>query len=168
MTNMFSRCSGFGQLNLKSFNTSNTFSMAYMFDECKGLKSLDLSKFDTSNVEDMTGMFEKCSSLESLDLENFNTLNVSNYTSIFLDCQKLSYINLLNYAGVDIFMDLDDTEKLEICINNYDQIIDENGNSLKEKKVPIKCKAEINLVKVLFMVLILTSIFTGLLTHYCK
>ena len=116
----------------------------------------------------MSGMFKRWSSLESLDLENFNTLNVSNYTSIFLDCQNLSYINLLSYTGIDIFMELDDTEKLEICINNYDQIIDENGNSLKEKKVPIKCKAEINLVKVLFMILILISIITGLLTHFCK
>ena len=53
-------------LNLKSFDTSNVFSMTNMFRNCQSLRQLDLSNFNVNKVRDMSYMFFGCSSLRLL------------------------------------------------------------------------------------------------------
>ncbi|MBR1453622.1 MAG: BspA family leucine-rich repeat surface protein, partial [Lachnospiraceae bacterium] len=90
--NLFKNCRALVDLDLSTFDTTETTDMSGMFEGCENVKVLNLGSFDTANVTNMTSMFEGCENLEDIlvDGAKFVTTNVTESTDMFKDCVKLT------------------------------------------------------------------------------
>ena len=89
---MFNGCKNIIDIDLSSFDTSNTIDMKGMFNDCTSLNRINLSSLDTKNVRDMSLMFQSCNNLNSLDLTSFDVNNVNDMMEMFCLCTKLKNI----------------------------------------------------------------------------
>jgi surface protein len=97
MNNMFNGCSKLITINTENWNTSNVVDMNYMFYGCNSLKNLDVSNFDTSNVVNMKYMFGGCNALTSLNVSNFDVSNALDLSYMFYGCNGLTSLNVSNF-----------------------------------------------------------------------
>lgn len=70
------------ELNLSSFDTSNTTNMLGMFQSTRLDTTLDLSSFNTTKVTDLSAMFA-FTDIDTVDLSSFDTSSVTNFASMF-------------------------------------------------------------------------------------
>lgn len=116
--------SGFKNIDLSKFNTSNVTDMSSMFSGCKYTEKLDLSKFDTSKVIDMSGMFSGCSDLKTIDLSKFNTSEVTNMSGMFGGCSGLKKLDVSNFDTSKVanmsYMFKQCSELTNINVDNFD------------------------------------------------
>ena len=136
MEQMFSLCHSLKSLDLSSFDTSSVTNMGKMFSECHSLKNLDISNLNTSKVQTMNEMFYNCNSLTSLELGLLDTSSVTDMNKMFYNCHSLLSLNLLSFETKnlqiynEIFLNLneslfyciDDNNKLDTQINNYNKV----------------------------------------------
>jgi surface protein len=95
MRDMFSY-SGFQELDLSGFNTSNVTSMWAMFDASDQLKNLNIDHFDTQKVTNMGFMFYN-NPMSILNVSSFDTSNVTNMEGMFDSTNNLTVIDLSNF-----------------------------------------------------------------------
>ncbi len=108
MGGMFSQCSKL--VNVTGFDridTSSVVEFDFMFAQ-SGFKNLDLSHFDTSNAYMMRGMLANCKSLTGVDVSSFITEQVEDFSSMFYGCDAITSLDLSSF---DIFS-IRDTRKL--------------------------------------------------------
>ena len=93
------------EIDLSSFDTSNTINMSNMFSNSLAT-TLDISNFDTSKVTNMSGMFNG-SRATSLDISNFDTSKVTNMNNMFkysratsLDLSNFDTSNVTNMSSM--------------------------------------------------------------------
>ena len=96
MNNMFNGCSKLITINTENWDTSNVVDMNYMFNGCNALKNLDVSNFNTSNVINMKYMFGGCNALTSLNLIKWDTSKVTDLSYMFSNCKALTNLSLSN------------------------------------------------------------------------
>ena len=94
MDEAFAGCTSLEKLDLSSFKTENTESMAGLFSGCHSLTSLDINHFNTSKVTSMDAMFSGCDLIESLNLTNFQFNSAKDISFMFSGCEKLTNIIL--------------------------------------------------------------------------
>ena len=97
IANMFTNCQNLIELDLSGFNTSNITNTAGLVQYCYSLQSINLDGFDTSKVTTMNSMFSDCRNLELLDISHFNTSKVTNMAYMFNGCSKLENLNLNSF-----------------------------------------------------------------------
>ena len=102
MKGMFYSCANLDRINLSSLDTKNVTDMSLMFQECKHLNSLDLSSFDVNKVNDMTQMFCCCYNLQNIKFSSFNTKNVNNMKKMFYSCCKLTELDLSSFVTSNV------------------------------------------------------------------
>ena len=91
---MFSGCDNIKNIDLSSFDSSDTTNMYYMFGKCHFLKGIKFDNLNIENVTDMSYMFNNCSELEKIEFpKSFNTKKVSNIEFMFHNCYELRDIS---------------------------------------------------------------------------
>lgn len=79
---------------IQNLDTSNMTTMRNLFYKCSGLTELDLRHFNTSNVTDMYQMFDSCKNLTRVDLSGWDTSKTKNFSCMFYECTKLMYVDM--------------------------------------------------------------------------
>ncbi|MBQ9172392.1 MAG: BspA family leucine-rich repeat surface protein [Bacteroidales bacterium] len=97
LSNVFSGCNSLESLDVSEWKVSNVKHFGSLFSGCSSLTELNLSTWNTSAAEDMSYMFANCNSLTSLDLNSFVTNGVSNFTGMFQDCSALQSLDVSNF-----------------------------------------------------------------------
>ena len=87
MDEAFAGCTSLEELDLSSFNTDNTESMAGLFSGCHSLKPLNLDNFNTTKVTSMEAMFSGCG-FDVLDLTHFKFDSVKDISFMFSGCEN--------------------------------------------------------------------------------
>ncbi len=100
MVQMFRNLNNMETIDLSDLNTGKVVNMAYMLSD-SGFVDLDLSTFDTSNVTNMQNMFQYDNKLKSINFNGWNTSKVNNMNEMFRNYGN-SQLKILDFSEFDI------------------------------------------------------------------
>ena len=102
---MYMGCFALEEINVSSWDLSETTSLNNTFSGCHTITTLDVSNWSVANIEDFTNAFSDCYALSTLNVSDWNTSSATSMYRMFANCTSLSTLDVSHFItnGVKSF-----------------------------------------------------------------